>query len=122
MNECNKTVKAVPLQQALLIFGVPGMAIYLGVHYLVPIWVGAGISLVFAWSLAVVGPTILNAIVVLGLYFFTERPTKKQFISRFRLQKPSKQLIWQVPLTTIAIALLNDLFAWTVPYLAHSAG
>ena len=112
-------VEPVPLWQALLIFGLPGVAIYLGVHYLVPMMVGAGVLLVFAWTLAVVGPTVLNAVIVLGLYVLRKKPTKEQFVTRFRLHKPSRHLFWQVPLTAITIALLNDLLAWTVPHLSR---
>jgi len=119
INQFEKPIKPVRLWQALLIFGVPGIAIYLGVHFLVPILVAGGMPLVFAWTLAVVGPTVLNAIVIVGLYFYNEKPTWTQFVKRFRLQKPSRHLIWQVPLAAIAIALLNDLFAWTVPYLSQ---
>ena len=117
MSRDDTSVKAVPLAQALLIFGVPGVAIYLGVHLLVPALVSYDVPLVYAWTLAVVGPTILNAGVVLGIYFQREKPTLEQFVTRFRLQKPSPHLFWQVPLAAVTIALANDLVAWTVPYL-----
>lgn len=119
-NDINQdSVEPVPLWQALLIFGIPGLAIYLGVHYLVPVMVNSGIPLLFAWTLAVVGPTVLNAVIVLAYYFRTKKPTRQQFVDRFRLGRPSKHIIWQVPLTGLIILILNDLMAWTIPYLSQ---
>ncbi len=112
-------IKPVSLWQALLIFGIPGIVIYLGVHYLVPIMVNNEVPLVFAWTLAVAGPTVINAVIVLTYYFSTQRPTIQQFVRRFRLNAPSRNIIWQVPLTAIAIVILTELLAWTVPYLSQ---
>ncbi|MEM8535781.1 MAG: CPBP family intramembrane glutamic endopeptidase [Chloroflexota bacterium] len=112
-------VDPVPLWQALLIFGIPGIMIYLGVHYLVPIMVESGIPLVFAWTLAVVGPTVLNAIIILAYYCSTQKPTFQQFVRRFRLNAPSKNIIWQVPTMVVVIVILNELLSWTVPYLSQ---
>ena len=115
------SVKPVPLWQALLIFGLPGIAIYLGVHDLVPMMVRHSIPLVFAWTLAVVAPTVLNASIVVGLYLIQEKPTYAEFVRRFRLQRPPWHLVWWILLVVISIALLNDLLAWTVPYLSRVA-
>lgn len=115
--EDRNTIQPISFWKQLLIFGIPGIAIYLGVHYMVPFMVEAGIDLVFSWTLAVVGPILLNAISVLGIYFYSHRPTWEQFMRRFRLQKLDTSIFWQVPITAAAIVLLNELFVWTIPLL-----
>lgn len=119
MNENQATgVRKVSLLFAFMLFGVPGAAIYLGVHYLVPTLIQNGVSLVFAWTFAVVGPTVANAVFVLTYYYFTERPSLQQFAIRFRLTRPDRRIWWLVPLTGLAIVAGNELLAWTVPLLA----
>lgn len=111
-------VQPVPLWLALLLFGVPGVVIYLAAHLLVPAMVDRGIPLVFAWTVAVVGPTLANAGFVLSYYYLTERPTFHQFVDRFRLHRPGPRLLWLAPLTVIVIVAANELLAWTVPILS----
>jgi len=108
----------VSLPFAIALFGAPGLAIYLAVHYLVPEMVESGVPLVFAWTAAVVGPTVANAVFVLVYYFMTERPSFQQFLIRFRLERPGKKFFWLVPATVVAIVIGNELLAWTVPVLS----
>lgn len=112
-----KHIQQISFWKQLLIFGIPGIAIYLGVHYLVPALVQAGVDLIFSWTLAVVGPILLNATTVLGIYYYTQRPSWNEFIKRFRLHKPDASIFWQVPVAAVAIVVLNELFAWTIPFL-----
>lgn len=101
----------------VLIFGLPGIVIDVSVHHLVPLMLEQGVSLAIAWTVAVVGPILLNAAVIVMYYVKSERPTWTQFITQFRLQRPAPQIIWQVPLMAIAIVISNELLAGTVPYL-----
>ncbi len=112
-------IRPISVPVTLALFGGPGILIYLAVHFAVPRWVAAGLPLVFAWTIAVVGPTVLNALLVLAAYFVTERPTYRGFLERFRLQRPDKKILWLVPLTAVGIVLLNELLAWTVPLLSQ---
>lgn len=112
-------IKPIPFWQSLLIFGIPGIAIYLATHFLVPWLIATGISLVHAWTLAVVGPTILNAFVVLTIYYLDERPGWRQFVARFRLGRPRLRSILIVPVVAVLVLFLNELLAWTVPVLSQ---
>ena len=114
-----KDIQPIAFWKQLLIFGLPGLTIYLSVHHLVLVMTQAGIDLIFSWTLAVVGPTFLNAVIILGIYFYTHRPSWSLFKRRFRLHKPKKAFIWQVPLTAVVIVILNELFVWTIPLLKN---
>ncbi len=103
---------------AIALFGVPGVAIYLATYLAVPGMVDRGIPLVFAWTIAVVGPTLANAVFVLIYYSVTERPSWRQFVGRFRLYRPGWALAWLAPAAVVVIAIANDLLAWTVPILS----
>ena len=111
------SIQPIALWQSVLIFGVPGVLILLGVVYLVPHMTGAGIPLIFAWSASVLVPTIGNAIVIVGVYLWKERPDRNTFIERFRLQKMTRRQWLLVPAIFVLILFLNEMMAWTIPVL-----
>ena len=113
------TLKPIPLWQSLAIFGLPGLAIYFGTHELVPRLVQSGLPLIFSWTLCVVGPIVLNALIIVGWYVFQERPDWHEFRARFRLGPVRKSFLWSIPLTVFIILLLNQALAWTIPYLSN---
>lgn len=113
----NSVSRSRVLIQSLLFFGVPGLAIFTGVHFLVPILVEWRLPLLHAWTLCVAGPIVANAAVVFGIYHYRESPDWPAFKRRFRLHFPGwKQLLLVVP-TALVILILNDALAWTVPRL-----
>lgn len=116
------SLRPIPFWQALLIFGVPGVLMWAGVHLLVPIGVASGVPLIYAWTLCVLVPTIGNAIVILSIYYARERPDWAAFVSRFRLHKPTKKQLWLIPVLALGILALNEAFAWTIPLLQNVPG
>ncbi|MEM9005897.1 MAG: type II CAAX endopeptidase family protein [Cyanobacteria bacterium P01_F01_bin.86] len=93
------------------------MAIYTAVHLLVPVLMASGIPLIFAWSACVLIPTVANAIVVLALYWYQEKPDWSTFISRFRLRKLPHKYGWLIPFCFVLILVCNEAMAWTIPLL-----
>ncbi|MBV7331298.1 CPBP family intramembrane metalloprotease [Chloroflexi bacterium TSY] len=110
-------IRPISFWQSFLIFGIPGVLIYLSVHYLVPLCTDAGIPLIFSWSASVLIPTIGNAIVIIGLYIREERPDWPTFIARFRLQRLERKYWLWIPFVFVGILLLNESLAWTIPIL-----
>ncbi len=108
--------------RSLLIFGIPGVLIYLGVHYLVPVLVNAGVTLIFAWSACVLVPTVANAAVVVGHYVWRERPSGAAFKKRFRLEPLPLRHLLLVPVVAFVILVCNEALAWTIPLLAELPG
>ncbi|MEO0369744.1 MAG: CPBP family intramembrane glutamic endopeptidase [Pseudomonadota bacterium] len=119
MRNQEQSVKPISIGSSLLIFGVPGVVIYAGVHLLVPILVEYGIPVIFAWSACVLIPTVTNAIAVLALYWHQEKPDWSTFIRRFRLQKLRRKHRWLIPLCFVLILVFNEIMAWTIPLLSH---
>lgn len=111
------SIQPIPFWQSVLIFGIPGVLILLSVVYLVPRMTEAGVPLIFAWSASVLVPTIGNAVVIVGVYIFKEKPDWNTFIERFRLQKMTRQQWLLVPTIFVLILLLNETMAWTIPIL-----
>ncbi len=109
------------LAESVVVFGAPGLAIFLGVHLLVPWMVESGVELLFAWTLCVVGPTVLNGAAVAGLYVWRFRPDWPAFRNRFRLAAPSWKTVALVPVAAVGILVLNESLAWTVPLLRDVA-
>ncbi len=112
----------IPFWNSLLIFGIPGLLIWSGVHFLVPKLVEAGIPLVFAWSACVLVPTIGNAVVVLTIYVVREKPDWNTFKVRFRLQRPETRHLWLIPVLAVIILVLNASLEWTIPLLQQLPG
>jgi membrane protease YdiL (CAAX protease family) len=98
-------------------FGLPGLTILGCVYWLVPRLVTAGVPLLHAWTLSVVGPTFLNAVLVAVYFVSTESPDWRTFVQRFRLEPPSWRTVALVPLVACGILVLNESLAWTVPVL-----
>ncbi len=110
-------IKPIPFWQSFLIFGIPGVLIYLAVHYLVPPLTKAGIPLIFAWTASVVIPTVGNAIFIVALYFRQENADWQTFKQRFRLNPLPRNYWWRLPVALIGMLLLNESLAWTIPIL-----
>lgn len=116
------SLKPIPFWQSLLIFGIPGLLIYFGVHALVPRLVAAGMPLIFAWSACVLIPTVVNAIVIVLGYMRQEKPGWASFKRRFRLQALPRRHWWKIPVTAMIILGLNEALAWTIPLLQQRPG
>lgn len=105
------------LLESLFWFGLPGVLILVCVYWLVPALNGAGIPLLHAWTLSVVGPTVLNAALVAFYYARTEPPDRSGFIRRLRLQAPAWRTVVLVPLLATVILVLNESLSWTIPFI-----
>ena len=119
MRHRDQSIKPIAIGLSLLIFGAPGLVIYVAVHLLAPVLIGQGVPLIFAWSACVLIPTIANAIAVLALYWHQEKPDWATFIRRFRLQKLPRKYRWRLPLWFVFILLCNEAMAWTIPLLSN---
>ena len=106
------------LLESLFWFGWPGAAILVCVHHLVPRLVDSGVPLLHAWTLSVVGPTVINAVLAAIWYARTEATDWPGFIRRFRFERPSGRTILLVPLVAGAILVLNESLSWTIPMVA----
>lgn len=103
--------------ESLFWFGLPGVLILVCVYWLVPALNDAGIPLLHAWTVSVVGPTVLNAALVAVYYAGTESPDRSDFIRRFRLQAPAWRTVALVPLLAVVIIALNESLSWTIPLI-----
>ncbi|MEM1386698.1 MAG: CPBP family intramembrane glutamic endopeptidase [Pseudomonadota bacterium] len=112
----------VQLTLVLLVFLLPGLAIRWAVFQMVPQLVEGGVPILHAWTLAVVGPTALGAVVTLSLYWAVARPTWAKFRARFRLHRPKPLHIALVPIALVAIIAGNFALSWTVPWLTTDLG
>lgn len=113
-------LKPISILGAIAIFGIPGIAIYTGTHYLVPALIDSGIPLIASWTLCVVGPTFMSAICILLHYFRTEKPNSiEEFKIRFRLNKPCFGSFLLLIPVTFSIIVLNELLSPSISYLEN---
>lgn len=110
------------LLESVFWFGLPGVLILACVYWLVPYLVGGGMPLLHAWTLSVVGPTVLNALLVAACHVHLESPDWSRFVRRFRLQRPSLRVVALVPALAVAILALNESLSWTIPLIRELPG
>lgn len=96
--EKENTLKPIPLWQSLLLFGIPGLMLYLGLYYAVPFLLKLGYSEVFLFLSFWWGPFIL--LLPVSIILFKQEQKKQPGLSlkkRFRLNRLTKKdWIWVI--------------------------
>lgn len=83
------------LFQSILFFGIPGVLIFAGTYWLVPLLTEMNVPLIVSWTAAVWGPIVL--LVIFVLWNFYQQPEREKFATRFRFKKLSgKEWLWVI--------------------------
>ncbi|MEM7124675.1 MAG: CPBP family glutamic-type intramembrane protease [Chloroflexota bacterium] len=93
--------------RSLLFFGIPGLLIYVGIAYLVPLLTEQVVPLIVSWTLALWGPIVLLLAVVMVQY--TQQPNPKPFSQRFRFHRLTRR-DWLLILGALLIVQVCELF------------
>ena len=91
---------------SLLFFGIPGLLMYLGVYYLIPVLTMHGIPRIVSWTTLIWGPIVIIFIIVLALFF--RKPNRQTFRERFRFPKLTKK-VWLIALGAFILVQLCEL-------------
>ena len=91
---------------SLLFYGIPGLLMYLGVYYLIPILTLHGIPQIVSWTALIWGPIVIIFIIVMVLFF--RKSNRLTFRERFRFPRLTKK-IWFIALGAFIVVQLCEL-------------
>lgn len=113
----NGFVTPMPLWQSLLLFGIPGILLVVGTYIVVPLWVGAGIPLIWSWTIVLVLSVTVPAAIVVFYYLRIPGNDWKSFAVRFRFVPIARADLKWLPIAFVVIVILSFLLEWTQPMI-----
>ncbi len=106
------------LKKSLLFFGLPGLAMFAAVTWLVPPMVASGVPLIYAYFIAVWGPIIVLFTIVF-VKFLQSRADGYTFKSYFNLKPLKGSAWWWVIGGFVVVQILETLLSPTAKFLAR---
>ena len=105
------------LLQSLLFFGLPGLAIFLGIYLAVLFATASGVPLIVAWTLALWGPIVVQLVWVLMRW--RNSAPHERFRDRFRLHALPRRVWGVILLAFLAVQLGEAVLAQVTPLVAQ---
>jgi len=104
---------------SILFFGIPGLFIYLGTYFLVPVLITNGWLALWAWFFCIWGPIAILLVIILWRFFHFKN--RSSFSTRFRFQRIEKKDYLIILAAFIALQILELLLSPSGQYLAQFA-